>query len=384
MRVRGRHVRNLSLQQPGVSSRTSLRFGFAYFVVAALSIAPLSAQDSLPVSELDNGRAPVGALTLGVGHNMDAGPTLSGSFKHGAFLGQSQSIDLGFRLSEDEQAYDLMLRNDGVGDGNPQFAFTLSHTETDLQSTLGLKTLKTVVKPSLVFALSDAQAEIGLVLGRDEVTDAATAPAVLRQDEGGRDLRGVFADYTMSRPSLLLGFSGQLMSSDNDLRYAKLEGQLRYAFDERRSGFAIELQTTAGVIAVEQGQTTVNDRFFPASGALRGFEANGFGPSLGSVQVGGTRYVAVSLDARRTGLFDAMPEVSVGGFVDVGSVWGLDDNDSADRSIVDASAKLRGALGLTVSRDFGGSRVELVLAHPFRHEEIDRLQEVQINFVSKF
>ena len=79
-----------------------------------------------------------------------------------------------------------------------------------------------------------------------------------------------------------------------------------------------------------------------------------------------------------------MPELASGGFVDVGSAWGFDDNGDAARATSDDSANLRASIGLTVSRDFRTSRIELVLAHPIQHEVTDHLQEVQINFTSKF
>ena len=105
---------------------------------------------------------------------------------------------------------------------------------------------------------------------------------------------------------------------------------------------------------------------------------------LGGAPVGATNYAVMSLDARRTGLVSSMPELAIGGFVDVGSAWGLDDNGDADRMAIDDAANLRASIGLTVSRTFEHVRVELSLAHPLQHEDTDHLQEVQINFSAKF
>jgi hypothetical protein len=56
---------------------------------------------------------------------MDAGASVSGRLKHDQFLGHDQTIDFGFDFAEDEQSYDLLFQNNGIGDGNPKFAFVL-------------------------------------------------------------------------------------------------------------------------------------------------------------------------------------------------------------------------------------------------------------------
>jgi outer membrane protein assembly factor BamA len=226
------------------------------------------------------------------------------------------------------------------------------------------------------------------IFGRDEIANVSSAPTVLQAEVGNRDIYGLGVDYTARRAGWSYNVSGEIIGDGGDLAYGKVETVASYDIPMSQSDTEFGFRFAAGMIAVSKGQTTINDRFIPSSGALRGFEAGGFGPSdasvLGGASVGATNYAVMSFDARRAGLIASMPELAIGGFVDVGSAWGFDDNGDAARAAIDDSANLRASIGLTVSRDFGPAWVELVLAHPIQHEVTDHLQEVQINFTSKF
>ena len=337
---------------------------------------------------VDLGVEPVGYLSFGVGYNMDAGASVSGRLKHDQFLGHEQTIDFGFDVAEDELSYDLLFQNNGIGEGNPKFAFVLSHVMADRQSQMGIDTVETFFRPQAVFSNQGSQVTVEAIFGRDEIANTSSAPIVLQAELGTRDIYGLGVNYAAQRAGWSYDVSGKIISGSNDLAYGKVEAVASYYVPLFQSDTELGFRFAAGKIAVSKGQTRVNDRFTPSSGVLRGFKSGGFGPSdasvLGGAPVGATNYAIMSLDVRRTGLVSFMPELAIGGFFDVGSAWGLDDNGDAARTSIDDSANLRASVGLTVSRSFGPSRVELVLAHPFQHEDIDHLQEVQINFSSKF
>jgi len=337
---------------------------------------------------VDLGVEPVGYLSFGIGYNMDAGASVSGRLKHDQFLGHDQTIDFGFDVAEDEQSYDLLFQNNGIGDGNSKFSFVLSHVTADRQSQMGIDTVETFFRPQATFSNHGSQVTIEAIFGHDEIANVSRAPTVLKAELGTRDIYGLGVDYAVQRAGWSYGMSGEIISDGGDLAYGKVETVASYYILLSQSDTELGFRFAAGKIAVSKGQTTVNDRFIPSSGVLRGFESGGFGPSgvsvLGGAPVGATNYSVMSFDARRTGLVSSMPELAIGGFVDVGSAWGLDDNGDAARASIDDSANLRASVGLTVSRSFGPSLVELVLAHPFQHEDIDHLQEVQVNFSSKF
>lgn len=334
------------------------------------------------------GEGPVGSISFAIGYNQDAGPSVSGRFKHNRFLGQDHVADLGFDFTEEEQSYDLFFQNNGIGDGTHKFAFVLSHITADRQSQMGIDAVETFFRPQAVFSNKASRFRVETILGRDEIANVLNAPTVLQAELGTRDIYGLGVDYAAQRPGWSYDIGGEIISDGRDLQYGKVETAASYDNSLPQSGTDLGFRFAAGMIEVSKGQTTVNDRFIPSSGTLRGFPAGGFGPSdasvLGGAPIGATNYAMISFDARRSEIVASLPELAIGGFFDVGAAWGLDDTGDAARAAIDDSANLRASIGLTVSRNFGPVQVELVLAHPIQYEETDHLQQVQVNFRSKF
>src|SRR5690606_32017754 len=107
-----------------------------------------------------------------------------------------------------------------------------------------------------------------------------------------------------------------------------------------------------GYIHGLSGQTTrVTDRFF-AGGKMRGFEPKGIGPRDGGADgyrdaLGGNAFAVARFEAD----FPlGLPEeygITGGAFLDVGSVWSLDDTDGL-LGPVDDSLKPRVAVGVSL------------------------------------
>ena len=331
----------------------------------------------------------VGRVAFGVGYDRDSGVSLVGAFQHRALMRRNQSIDLSFSVSSQEQTVALDYRLNRLGDGNPTFGVAVSHAERDRRERQGIDTSVTRVSPEAVWELGDAGVmSLGLVFIKDDLRALAEAPAMLQDEDGSRSVMGVALNGDFGFATVGLGFNAVLLDDGEDLRYTKAEIALDYALPIPPGALSAEFAVMAGAINVSQGQTTLNDRFLPASGAIRGFEANGFGPvdpaALDGAPVGATRYAVMSFDTRYAGLVQGAPGVTFGLFMDVGSAWGLDANGDAARASIDADTYWRGAAGITIGRDFGAARLELVLSDAFERRPLDRLQNVQLNFSSTF
>lgn len=332
---------------------------------------------------------PVGRVAFGVGYNYDAGLSVVGGFQHRALMGRDQSIDLSFSLSSEEQTVALDYRLNGLGNGNPSFGVAVSHTERDRSARQGVDTGVTRVSPGAVWDLGDRGVmSLGLVFIEDDLRASVEAPAVLQAEDGTRSLMGVALSGDVAFGAVGLGFNASLLDDGEDLRYTKAEVALDYAVPLPPGGLSADIALRLGGIAVAQGQTTLNDRFLPSSGAIRGFEAYGFGPvdpaALDGAPVGATRYAVMSSDMRYAGLLPGAPEVTFGVFIDVGSAWGLDVDGDAARAAIDSDRHWRSAAGIIIGRDFGAARLELVLGDALQHRPSDRVQNVQLNFSSTF
>ena len=132
--------------------------------------------------------------------------------------------------------------------------------------------------------------------------------------------------------------------------------------------------------------TTVTQRYF-GNGKIRGFQPNGIGPrDLGAANkdaLGGNVYAVVHLE---TDFPVGLPEeygITGGAFVDMGSVWGL-DNTAGSTGAVDDSLHIRSVVGLTVYWTTPIGPLRLDFTHALQKETYDKEQTFDLTLATKF
>jgi outer membrane protein insertion porin family len=126
----------------------------------------------------------------------------------------------------------------------------------------------------------------------------------------------------------------------------------------------------------------VTDRFF-GNGKIRGFESNGIGPrDLTTGDALGGNYFAV---ARLEADFPlGLPEeygITGGMFLDVGSVWGLDDTAGG---AIDDSAHTRAAIGVSVLWEAPIGPLRFNFSKALKKESYDREQRFDLSISTQF
>lgn len=201
-------------------------------------------------------------------------------------------------------------------------------------------------------------------------------------------------DFSFSQD--IAGIGGQV----NYLR-SELEGGIYYGLP---FGFRATFRANAGLISGWGGDTVrINDRFFKGGSSFRGFDVAGIGPrqlvvddTTGAIisegdAVGGNAFAigTVQLDVplplpESFGLGSAL-------FVDFGTLGYLDAADRATvdlpgstRLIVDDSASLRVAAGVSVFWDSPFGPVQFDFAQPLQHEDYDRTEEFRFSTRTQF
>jgi len=213
-----------------------------------------------------------------------------------------------------------------------------------------------------------------------------------RRNEPVRATRG----YDLQLSQDLAGLGGQV----NYLR-TELEGGLYYGL---WGGFRATLRGTAGYILGWGGDDVrINDRFFKGGSSFRGFDVAGIGPRqlvVNSVSglteevgdaVGGNAYAigTLQLDVPLP-----LPEsFSLGSalFVDFGALGIVDSAnrqtvplDANSNFIVDDTASLRVAAGVSIFWDSPFGPVQFDLAQPLEYEDYDRRQEFRFSTRTNF
>jgi outer membrane protein insertion porin family len=201
-------------------------------------------------------------------------------------------------------------------------------------------------------------------------------------------------DFQLSQD--VAGLGGQV----NYIR-TEIEGGLYYGLP---FGFRATLRGTAGLISGWGGDSVrINDRFFKGGSSFRGFDVAGIGPRqlvvddvTGAIlqegdAVGGNAYAigTVQLDVplplpESFGLGSAL-------FVDFGTLGYLDaanrrtvDLPGTSRLIVDDSASLRVAAGISVFWDSPFGPVQFDFAQPLAREDYDDTEEFRFSTRTNF
>ncbi|MDK2775968.1 MAG: BamA/TamA family outer membrane protein, partial [Tabrizicola sp.] len=143
-----------------------------------------------------------------------------------------------------------------------------------------------------------------------------------------------------------------------------------------------------GAIASLGGNVTrVTDRFF-GNGKIRGFEPNGIGPrDLGATNVdalGGNLFAVARFEAD----FPlGLPEeygITGGAFLDVGSVWSLDNTAGFGGSTVDDSFTPRASVGLSVFWTTPIGPLRFNFSRAIQKEDFDKEQNFDLTISTKF
>ncbi|MGL5011714.1 MAG: BamA/TamA family outer membrane protein, partial [Paracoccaceae bacterium] len=133
----------------------------------------------------------------------------------------------------------------------------------------------------------------------------------------------------------------------------------------------LAIRAEAGVIEGRNGQNVgILDRAFLGGDAPRGFAFAGIGPrdvTAGGVDsaLGGNSYLSASVEVRTPTPLD---NVTLGAFVDAGSVWGLDVTAGGASGVIDDSRSLRTSAGVSVYWETRIGLIQVNLAKPLQKE----------------
>lgn len=152
-------------------------------------------------------------------------------------------------------------------------------------------------------------------------------------------------------------------------------------------GMVLAMSVDAGHIE-GRGDNAVNivDRAFIGGDAPRGFANAGIGPRDfvdGSVDtaLGGNSYWTASLEVRTP---TPNPAITVGVFVDAGSLWDLDVTAGGASGTINDDAYLRSSAGISVYWDTVIGLMQVNVAKPIERQSFDEEEVVSLNLNFEF
>ena len=112
---------------------------------------------------------------------------------------------------------------------------------------------------------------------------------------------------------------------------------------------------------------------------LRGFEKGKIGPLDGSDHIGGNYAAALNVEANLPNILPENTNTDVGAFLDIGSVWGVDYDDS-----IEESDKLRSSAGLALNWMSPLGPMSFVLSQNISKADTDKTESFRFNLGTTF
>jgi outer membrane protein insertion porin family len=352
---------------------------------------------------------PTGSLDLGASYGTDGGLGFNIGFQESNFLGRGQSFNFSLNTASETNSVRFSFIEPALLGRNVRLRFSGNYATTEgFNSTFD--TRKASFGIGLEFPISEnGRLELRYQLGSDKIFNLATpvlplviSPILQAEEAEGTVITsqlGYGFSYDTRRTGLnpnagiVLRFGQDFAGLGGDSQFIKttaLAGAETKVYNEEVTLRAV---FEGGAIASLSGTNSrVNNRFFLNGAKMRGFESLGIGPRNGNDvngnALGGNMYAVARFDAE----FPlGLPEeygIKGGLFLDVGAVWGLDNNpvptppDSWPQ--VDDELHWRSSIGFSILRTTGIGPLRFNFSKALQKEDYDRDRSFELTIQTQF
>ncbi len=370
-----------------------------YFSEVEVDTRQGTAPDQVIV-DVDVEEIPTGSLAFGASYGLESGLGLALGFSERNFLGRGQTLALDVASGVDNATSRISFVEPSILGRDLLFRFTAFYATTNRTD---FDTRRIGVTPGLEFPISEnGRLALRYSISQNEISDVDDDSSPILQEEEGDFLtsalgytytwdsrRNLVAPRTAFRFEFGQDFAG--LGGDTEFVWttAQVTAQRMVVNDEVTLRASLE----GGYLHMLSGDSRVVDRFSLGSSQLRGFESRGVGPRDLNVDdddaLGGNAYAAARLDAE----FPlGLPEeygITGGAFLDLGSVWSLDDVDGGASGtdgleLVDDAARLRAAVGLSLFWDTPIGPLRFNFSRPVAKEAYDDEQNFDLTISTRF
>ena len=142
--------------------------------------------------------------------------------------------------------------------------------------------------------------------------------------------------------------------------------------------FALNFHTKA-INSITDEDVRLSKRLYLPSRRLRGFESGKIGPKDGSDFIGGNYVSSLSLSTTLPEFFAELEEVDFKLFYDMGTVWGVDYDDS-----INDNNTIRSATGLAIDWFTPIGPLNFSFAQPITKKASDKTESFRFNIGTSF
>jgi outer membrane protein insertion porin family len=371
-----------------------------FFSNAEVNTEPGSTDDQVLV-DVNVTEQPTGSLTFGVSFSLQTGPGFIVSFSERNFLGRGQFFSLTIDTSSSNSSSSFVFREPAFLGRDLRFGldarFVLTDSGDDFNTTYDTRTLS--FSPSIGFPVSEnGRLLLRATLADEKVTDVNNdASFLIKKDEGSLTTTSIGYEYSFDTRTTGLDTNAGirfefrqdvagLVGGNEFLRTTALLSAERRIRNEE---IVLRAELEGGMLNQLGGDSRIIDRFF-ARGKIRGFEPNGIGPRDFNVPeedaLGGNLFAVARFE---TEFPLGLPEelgINGGLFLDVGSVWSLDDVNGGPTGTdrVDDGFEIRSAVGFSIFWTSALGPLRFNFSRPMKKQSGDLTQNFDFTISTQF
>jgi outer membrane protein insertion porin family len=336
---------------------------------------------------------PTGSLGFGVSYGVNIGIGLSATFAETNFLGRGQAFNFSLGTIPGSRELSMSFSEPALLGRDLRLNFSLGYAETTQQNA-AYDTTTGNFSIGLQFPVSEfGRFETRVGASIDQVFNVSTDSSTrLQSDEAQGTVSVATIGYTYTLDTRRNGLDptrGYVFEFGQDFGFGAssrsyVNSNFRAGYEQRflNDELTLRVDVTGGLLSMISGESRINDRF-SMNGRMRGFAPNGAGPrdlvAVNQDAMGGNAFAVAKFEADFSlGLPDEYG-ISGGVFMDVGSVWNIDNPGT-----VDDSMNLRAAAGVSLFWDTPIGPLRFNFSRPLRRETYDQQQNFDLTIVSRF
>ena len=337
-----------------------------------------------------------GSLSFGASFNFTTGVGLTARFREQNFLGRGQTLIFDITLSQDSASGGISFTEPGFLDRDLAFRFDGEYRQTEFEHT-DYDTQTLLFRPAITFPVSEnGRLGIRYAVSNDKIfnVDVDSSPILMAEAAGGAVLASALG-YTYAidtrrtgvnpNAGVLLRFAQDFAGLGGSARYIKSTATLSGETRIRNEEVTLRATFEGGALISLAGDSRLTERFFLTSSRLRGFAPAGVGPRDLTVPnldaLGGNYFAVVRLE---TDFPVGLPEeigITGGVFLDVGSVWGLDNTNGG---LVDDGPHLRSSAGIVIFWNTPIGPLRFNFSRALIKESYDEVQNFDLTISTQF
>lgn len=337
-----------------------------------------------------------GSLGFGVTYGGSAGLGGNVSYNEANFLGRGQAVNLTFSTVTDAQSLSFSITEPSLLGRDLALGLSVGLSTTTANDHARFASEVLEFSPSLTFPVSEyGRLTVRYSLSRNELTvpDAAVIAPRIAADAGQAITSSVgftFAQDTRSNgpdpdAGFVFRFTGDAAGLGGDRRWVR--GTMLAGYERRvmNGDVTLSAEFEAGAVAHGSGDSRIDERFVLTSDQFRGFDSYGIGPvgyGAGGERngLGGNYFAVARFEAQFPLGLPNEYNMRGGFFVDVGTVWGI-DNPTAD--VIDDNA-LRATAGFALLWGSPMGPLRFNFTTPLRREAYDDVRRFDLTIATRF